>query len=69
MTIAQRNTARKKGLAWRIGRRIRSVLQREQAADPQWTEEERRESTGQMGENIQGQGASAPGPGAARPKT
>ncbi|HEX9296822.1 MAG TPA: hypothetical protein VF881_13350 [Polyangiaceae bacterium] len=60
MVTTQRSTAQKKGLAWRIGRRLRAAIRREQASDPQWSDEERRERTGQMGENIEGQGSPRP---------
>jgi hypothetical protein len=35
-----------------VTRWLGNVIRREQRADPQWKEEERRERTGKMGENI-----------------
>jgi hypothetical protein len=55
MLTPQRTARTKTRLLWRFGNWLRAVVQKERLADPQWDEEERREQTGKMGENIRGQ--------------
>ena len=54
MTTGSLGTKTKRGLVSRMGNWLQALVQKEQKADPQWDEEERRERGGKAGENIEG---------------
>ena len=56
----RRRARGRKSVLSRIGTWLRTTLRREQAADPEWAEDESRRRAGKMGEDIESDESAPP---------